>query len=82
MSCRLVGFLVAYMTRPAPARLALIVLCVAIAAIVAGTTYVVRYERPAPHIIPRGTNQSAPPTGYVTGDPIPTNTGFQTGDVG
>lgn len=77
--------LVAYMKRTVSARLALIVLCVALVAIVAGTLYVVRHGDPAPYTVPRGASQSAYPsipTGYATGDPIPTNTGFQAGDAG
>jgi flagellar basal body-associated protein FliL len=84
MSRRLAGFISAYL-RAEPTRLALIVLCVAIVVIVASMMYVVRYGHPAHQPVPRGTSQSAcpsPPQGYSPCDPIPTNTGFQTGDVG
>jgi len=85
MSRRLVGFISAYWKRPDPARLALTVLIVALLVIAISTWYVVRYGTPAPNTVPRGTNQSAcpsPPPGFSPCDPTPTNTGFQTGDVG
>ena len=86
MSRRRAGSITAYMKRPAPARLALAVLAVtAIAVIVLGSLYVVRRGNPAQLPAPRWTSPSAcptPPPGYSPCDPIPTNTGFQTGDVG
>jgi hypothetical protein len=77
--------LVAYIKRSEPARIALIVAVAAIVIIAIGIQYAVRYGRPALQPVPRGTSQSAcptPPPGYWPCDPIPINTGFQTGDVG
>jgi hypothetical protein len=85
MSRRLASFISAYFKRAEPARLALAVLVVVIVVIALNALYVVRYGTPAPTPIPRETSQSAcptPPPGFSPCDPIPTNTGFQTGDVG
>jgi hypothetical protein len=84
VSRRPAGFISAY-KRPDPARLALAALIVALVVIALSVAYVVRYGRPAPSPVPREISRSAcptPPPGYSPCDPIPTNTGFQTGDVG
>ena len=89
MSRRLAWSLVAYLKRPTPAWLALIILFAALITLALSIMYVIRYGQPAPSPVPRGASQSAcsspmpnPPQGYSPCDPIPTNTGFQTGDIG
>jgi hypothetical protein len=73
---------------PAPARTVLALVAIHLLVIAVGVWIVVRAYGDRPHPARVGTSQSACststpiPQGYSPCDPIPTNTGFQTGDKG
>lgn len=73
-----------YRKRTDPALVALLA-AIAIIVISVSAWYVIRARGDRPHPARVETSQSAcptPPPGYSPCDPIPTNTGFQTGDKG